>query len=159
MTVLQTARDVWAQRTSRERLMLQGLGIVLGGLLLWYGVLMPLSTARDWARAERQAAAADLAAINALARTGAARATEPGGRGLAGVVDVAAAASGIVIERRREEGDGRLTVWITAVQPRILMQWISGLRTAHGVSVVGLSADKADASSLTVEVSFERAGS
>ena len=72
---------------------------------------------------------------------------------------MAAAASGIVIERRREEGDGRLTVWITAVQPRILMQWISGLRTGHGVSVVGMSAAKADASSLTVEVTFERAGS
>jgi hypothetical protein len=39
------------------------------------------------------------------------------------------------------------------------MQWIDGLRTTHGVSVVGLTADKADDRSLTVEVSFERAGS
>lgn len=160
MTLLQTARDFWAQRTGRERLMLQGLAVVLGGLLLWYGVLTPLNAARGWARAERQAAAADLAAVNALARVGTAgSAAQPAGRGLAGVVDVAAAASGIVIERRREEGDGRLTVWITAVQPRILMQWISGLRTGHGVSVVGMSAAKADAGSLTVEVSFEQAGS
>lgn len=159
MTLLQTARDVWAQRTGRERLMLQGLGVVLGGLLLWYGVLTPLNMAKGWARAERQAAAADLAAIQALSRVGTVRGSQPVGRGLAGVVDVAAAASGITIERRREEGDGRLTVWITAVQPRILMQWISGLRTGHGVSVVGMSAAKADDSSLTVEVSFEQAGS
>ena len=158
MTLLQTARDFWAQRTSRERLMLQGLAIVLGGVLFWYGVLTPLNTARDWAREERLAAAADLAAVKTLARAGTARAAQPDGRGLAGVVDTAAAASGITIERRREEGDGRLTVWITAVQPRILMQWIDGLRTTHGVSVVGLTADKADDRSLTVEVSFERAG-
>ncbi len=160
MTLLQTARDFWAQRTGRERLMLQGLGVVLGGLLLWYGVLTPLNMAKGWARAERQAAAADLAAVNALARVGTAgSAARPAGGGLAGVVDVAAAASGIVIERRREEGDGRLTVWITTVQPRILMQWISGLRSAHGVTVVGMSAAKVDAGSLTVEVSFEQAGS
>lgn len=160
MTMLQAARDFWAQRTGRERVMLQGLGVILGGVLLWFGVLSPLNAARDWARAERQSAAADLAAINALTRAGASRgATQPAGRGLAGVVDVAAAAAGIVIERRREEADGRLTVWITAVQPRILMQWISGLRTGHGVSVVAMSAAKADASSLTVEVSFEQAGS
>lgn len=156
MTLLQTARDFWSLRTPRERLLLQGLGIVLAGLLLWFGVLTPLNAASGWARAERQAAAADLAAVNALARGGA---TPAAGRGLAGVVDVAAAASGIVIERRREEGDGRLTVWLTAVQPRILMQWISGLRTGHGVSVVGMSVAKADASSLTAEVTFERAGS
>lgn len=160
MSPLQTARDFWSLRSPRERLMLQGLGVVLGGLLLWYGVLTPLNMAGGWARAERQAAAADLAAVNALARVGGrAGATPAAGRGLAGVVDVAAAASGIVIERRREEGDGRLTVWITAVQPRILMQWISGLRTGHGVSVVAMSAAKADASSLSVEVSFERTGS
>ncbi len=159
MTLLQTARDFWSLRSPRERLMLKGLGVVLAGLLLWFGVLSPLNAATAWARAGRQAAAADLAAVNALARVGTARAPHPAGRGLAGVVDVAAAASGIVIERRREEGDGRLTVWIAAVQPRILMQWISGLRTGHGVSVVGMSAAKADASSLTVEVTFERTGS
>jgi type II secretory pathway component PulM len=154
MTLLQTARDAWAQRSARERLMLQGLAIVLGGLLFWYGVLAPLNAARTWARDERQAAVADLAAVEAVARSG-----RPSGRGLAGVVDVAAAASGIVIERRREEADGRLTVWIAAVQPRILMQWISGLRAGHGVSVVGMSAAKADAGSLAVEVSLEQAGS
>jgi general secretion pathway protein M len=160
MTALQAARDFWAQRTGRERVMLQGLGVILGGVLLWFGVLSPLNAAKDWARAERQGAAADLAAVNALTRTGTSRGvTQASGRGLAGVVDVAAAAAGIVIERRREEADGRLTVWITAVQPRILMQWISGLRTGHGVSVVAMSAAKADASSLTVEVSFEQAGS
>ena len=159
MTLLRTARNAWALRTPRERLMLQGLAVVLGGVLFWYGLLTPLDAARDWARAERQAAAADLAAVTALARGGAVRAAPSSGRGLAGVVDVAAAASGIVIDRRREEADGRLTVWITAVQPQILMQWIIGLRTAHGVSVVGMSASKLDAGSLTVEVSFEQAGS
>ncbi len=158
MTLLQSARDAWAGRTARERLMLQGLGVVLGGLLLWYGVLSPLETAQGWARDERQAAVADLAAVNGLARAGGPGGSPAAGRGLAGVVDAAAAASGIAIERRREEADGRLTVWITTVQPRILMQWISGLRTGHGVSVVGMSAAKADAGSLSVEVSFERAG-
>lgn len=159
MTLLQTARDAWARRSARERLMLQGLAIVLGGLLFWYGALAPLNAARIWTRDERQAAVADLAAVEALARGGeAGRSGRPSGRGLAGVVDVAAAASGIVIERRREEADGRLTVWIAAVQPRILMQWISGLRTGHGVSVVGMSAAKADAGSLAVEVSLEQAG-
>ncbi|MDP2260276.1 MAG: type II secretion system protein GspM [Caulobacter sp.] len=160
MSLLQTAHDFWSLRSPRERVMLGGLGVVLAGLLLWFGVLAPLNMAGGWARAERQAAAADLAAVNALARGGATPgATQAAGRGLAGVVDVAAAASGIVIERRREEADGRLTVWIAAVQPRILMQWISGLRSGHGASVVGMSAAKADASSLAVEVTFERTGS
>lgn len=159
MTLLQTARDSWSRRSARERLMLQGLGLVLGGLLFWYGLLSPLNAARDWARAGRVAAMADLAAVNALARAPADGARRPAGRELAGLIDVAAAASGIVIERRREDGDGRLTVWIAAVQPRILMQWINGLRTAHGVSVTGFSAAKADAGALAVEVSFERAGS
>ncbi len=155
MSLFPSAIAFWNARTTRERVMLQGLAVVLAGLLLWFGVLAPLNAATAWSGARRQDAAADLASVEAAARRGGGRAAPAVSGGLAGTIDVTAAAAGIVIERRRVEADGRLTVWIAAVSPRILMQWIGGLHAAHGVSVVDLNAGKADSGALEVEVSFQ----
>lgn len=156
MTDLRQLRAWWAERSPRERLMLQGLGLVLGLLLLWYGVISPLRAGVDWAREQRLEAASDLALVEAAARASTGRVALSSDERLGTIIDATAAATGIAIERRREDADGRLTVWVASVEPRILMQWILTLRSGQGVAVTGMTAEKADDAGLAVEVSFER---
>ncbi len=147
--------EFWNARTAREQIMLQGLALVLGGLLFWYGVLTPLKAATTWTGERRQVAAAELSMIETAARGRGGRGAPAAPAGLVGAIDVSAAAAGIVIERRRLEADGRLTVWVSAVEPRTLMQWIGGLQAARDVTVVDMTAAKADSGTLEVEVSFK----
>ncbi|MBI2249275.1 MAG: type II secretion system protein M, partial [Brevundimonas diminuta] len=108
------------------------------------------------AAADRRARAAtalamteDLVRQNAGARPGS-------NRSLSELVDATATAAGVAIDRRREDAGGRLTVWVGAVEPASLMQWILALRKTHGVAVTAFAATKADAASLGVEISFAR---
>jgi type II secretory pathway component PulM len=133
--------------------MLAGLGLVLAVLLIWYGVLTPLRWAAGEAAERRARAVAGLALTQDMARESAGGRPKPA-RSLAAVVDASAAAAGVVIDRRREEADGRLTIWIGAVDPKTLMQWIVILRRGHGVAVTALTATRADAASLEVEIAF-----
>ena len=153
MTPTQRAGAWWLARSRRERWMLAGLGLILAALVAWYGLLTPLRWAAGEAADRRARAVANLALTEDLAPAPGGRRPAPS-RPLAEVVDASAAASGIMIDRRREEADGRLTVWIGAVDPKTLMQWIVNLRKGHGVAVAALTATKADAAHLEVEIAF-----
>lgn len=153
MSATERLRTWWFERSGRERLMLEGLGLVLALLLTWYGILTPLRWAAGEAADRRARAVAGLALTQNMApasvggRPGAARS-------LTQVVDSSAAATGVVIDRRRQDADGHLTIWIDSVDPKTLMQWIVILRRAHGVAVTGLTATKADAASLQIEIAL-----
>lgn len=156
MMFLGQAQAWWLGRSDRERLMLGGLGIVLAALIGWYGVVAPLSRASAALHAQRQEAEADLALASAAAGRTAGRPSTESSRSLAAIVDASTAAVGIAIERRREDADGGLTVWIASVEPGLLMQWILALRTGQGVAVSALAVSRADASSLEVEIALSR---
>jgi general secretion pathway protein M len=157
--VLDSARQWWGVRSPRERWMLGGLAVVLTGVVGWYGVVAPAGTLADWASARRTEAASDLAMVETAARAPAGPVAAPAaGKSLAAVVTDAAGPAGVQVERHREDAGGRVTVWVSAVEPRVLMQWITALRTGQGVAVVGMTATKADAAALEVEVSFARGG-
>lgn len=157
MTTKDRALAWWFARSERERWLLAAMAAMLALVMVWYGVVAPLRWASDAAVDRRERAGSGLALTANLAPGPAGkRSTSP--QTLAQIVDASAAASGIAIDRRREDADGRLTVWIGAVEPKTLMQWIVNLRKGHGVAVVALTASKVDASSLEVELSFTGAG-
>ncbi|MFA7261707.1 MAG: type II secretion system protein GspM [Caulobacter sp.] len=153
MSAAERLRTWWFERSGRERWMLAGLGLVLALLLIWYGMLTPLRWAAGEAADRRARAVAGLAMTQDMVRESAGRRPGPA-RSLAEVVDLTAAATGVEINRRRQDADGRLTIWIDAVDPKTLMQWIVILRRAHGVAVTALTATKADAANLEVEIAF-----
>lgn len=153
MSAMVGLRTWWFERSGRERWMLAGLGLVLTLLLIWYGVLTPLRWAVGEAADRRARAVAGLALTQDMTRASVGGRAGPA-RSLAEVVDGSAAATGIVIDRRRQDADGRLTIWVDAVDPKTLMQWIVILRRAHGVAVTALTATKADAANLEVEIAF-----
>ncbi len=155
MTALNQARAWWLGRSDRERLMLGGLAVVLAALVAWYGVVTPLRRAADVMADRRARAEAGLALAKAALGPGGRRPAAAAGP-LAATVDASAAAAGIAIERRREDADGRLTVWIASIEPQVLMQWLVTLRDGHGVTVAALSAAKTDRASLEVEIAFSR---
>lgn len=156
MTILDRVQAWWLGRSDRERLLLGGLGIVLAALIGWYGIVTPLGRAAALVDAQRQEAESGLALAKAAAGRSAGRPSAGSSRSLAAIVDASAAAVGIAIERRREDADGSLTVWIPSVQPGLLMQWILALRTGQGVAVSALVVSRADASSLEVEIALSR---
>ncbi|HYG25315.1 MAG TPA: type II secretion system protein GspM [Caulobacteraceae bacterium] len=148
----------WAGRTVREQWMLRGLAAVLAAVVAWYGVLTPLQAWRAAAAERRQEAARELAEVNAGIQ--ALRQSKPsaaGGQDVSAVVESSAASAGIVISRRREAEDARLTVWIDAVPSRTLMQWLLLLRQSHGVAVSELAASTTEGG-LQAEVTFAGAG-
>lgn len=155
MTAMEQARAWWFARSVRERWMLSGLGLILVLVVFWYGLLTPLRGAAEAAADRRARAATALAMTEDLVRQNAG--ARPGSnRSLSELVDATATAAGVAIDRRREDAGGRLTVWVGAVEPASLMQWILALRKTHGVAVTAFAATKADAASLGVEISFAR---
>lgn len=156
MTFVDQAQAWWLGRSDRERLMLGGLGIVLAALIGWYGIVTPLGQAAKAVDEQRQEAESGLALATVAAGRTAGRPSDGSSRSLATIVDASAAAVGIAIERRREDADGSLTVWIPSVPPGLLMQWILALRTGQGVAVSALVVSRADASSLEVEIALSR---
>lgn len=157
MTVKDRAMTWWLGRSVRERWMLAALGVVLAGVFGWYGVLTPLRWGADAAADRRARAAAALALTADFERAGGER-RAPASGSLAAIVDASAAAAGVTIDRRREDAGGRLTVWIGAIDPKTLMQWIVNLRRGHAVGVVAMQATKVDGAALEVEISFSGAG-
>lgn len=143
----------WNGRTARERIMLAILAAVLALAVGWYGVIAPLGAWAGAAETRRAEAAHALARAEAAAAALAAR--KPAAPGaLARAVDASAQAAGVAIARRREDADGRLTVWIDGVEPRLLMQWLMLLRQGHGVGVAAMTASKGEAG-LQVQVSLQ----
>lgn len=155
--VLNSLSEAWAARSQRERTMLMVMGLIILLVAGWYGVVQPLS--RGLAASEQRArrAAAMLSDLEAAARTGgigvaAAEARQP----LAAVVDATAQAASVTVDRRREEPDGRLTVWLTGVSPTVMMTWLTALAQAHGVAVTDITASRLDNGLIEAQITLER---
>lgn len=141
MSRLAAAKSWWIGRTPRERWMLRGLVVVLAGFIGWYGVVSPAMTVRKAAAEHRAEAARVLAEVEAAEQT-----RRPAASGnLAALVAGSASASGLVIDRHREDASGALTVWMDEVDPRLLMGWVLTLRREHGVGVRALAVSRGDA--------------
>jgi len=138
---LAAARTWWLGRTPRERWMLRGLVVALAVFIGWYGVASPAIAVRKAAADHRAEAARTLARIEAAKQTSDPAAPD----NLVTLVAGSASASGLVIDRHREDASGAVTVWLDEVEPRRLMGWILKLRRDHGVGVRALAVSRGDA--------------
>ena len=154
----QAAQAWWRSRSGREQVMLAVMAVFVAAFLGWFGLVAPLMSAADRARehaslATRQSAQlASLAAGHTARRRAGAQPAQP----LAAIVEPAAAAAGVSVDRRRQDGDGRLTIWSGAADSRLLMAMIVALEP-QGVEVVDFSAVRAEGGGLETQVTFAQA--
>ncbi|WGM37652.1 type II secretion system protein GspM [Caulobacter sp. NIBR1757] len=150
-------RLAWQARSRREQIMLAAMGLALLIVFGWFAVLAPLNGAVKGSEVRLRKAGDRFAQLDAAARSGGLPVTS--GQPLSAVVDASAAAAGLTIDRRREEADGRLTVWLNGADPGLLMTWLTGLARAQGVAVSDMTASRIDGGLLEVQVTLGRAAS
>lgn len=155
MSLIETARRAWDGRTPRERIMLSVMAAVIVGVGGFYGVVSPLRHATEEAR-ERMQEAREASVALKLASGGGAP-SKPDARPVAAIVEASAASLGVPIARKRQEGDGAFTVWITAIDARVLLPWAASLEREAGLDVAGFTASRLDNGLVEAEVTFARA--
>ena len=149
-------RQAWDGRTRREQRMLVVMGLLIAAVVLWLGVVRPISQWRDAAARDRVRAESELAAVRlALARLAPAQSSEPrtDARGLEPVVRQSAEAAGLEITTGMD-ASGRLGFNAPRAASAAIFGWLAALETTHGLRPASLSVvENADAS-LQVEGAF-----
>ncbi|ATC33436.1 type II secretion system protein M [Caulobacter vibrioides] len=153
---LEAARLWWSARTGREQVLLAVMTAALVGVLGWYGVVTPLMAASDAAQARVEKASIQWGALRGLA-AGANRSTASGGATPQAVVEAAASKVGLPIARHRQDANGRFTIWIAAIDSKILLPWTASLEREGGVKVTDFTASRLDNGLLEAEITFARA--
>ncbi|MDB5471675.1 MAG: hypothetical protein JWR84_3235 [Caulobacter sp.] len=147
-------RSAWEARSRREQVMLAVMGLAILLVVGWFAVLQPLNGAVKGSETRLSKAADRFAQLDAAARTGGLPVTT--GQPLQTVVEASAAAAGLTVDRRREETDGRLTVWLTGADPGLMMTWLTSLARAQGVAVSEMTASRTDGGLLEAQITLER---
>ncbi|OYX05156.1 MAG: hypothetical protein B7Z12_04290 [Caulobacter vibrioides] len=152
---LEAARLWWSARTGREQVLLAVMTVALVGVLGWYGVVTPLMAASDTARVRVDKASTQWGALRGLAAS-ANRSTASGGATPQAVVEAAASKVGLPIARHRQDANGRFTIWIAAIDSKILLPWTASLEREGGVKVTDFTASRLDNGLLEAEITFAR---
>ena len=153
---LEAARLWWSARTGRERLMLAVMAVAFVAVISWYGVLTPLATASEAGQVRVERASAQLASLRALAPVATPSASS-GAAAPQAVVEAAASKVGLPIARHRQDANGRFTIWITAIDAKILLPWVAALEREGGVMVTDFTASRLDSGLVEAQVTFARA--
>ncbi|HYC98937.1 type II secretion system protein GspM [Brevundimonas sp.] len=149
--------QAWEGRTRREQRMLAGMALLLAAVVLWLGVIRPITGWRDEAARERTRAATELAEVrSALARlapVAGAGTRAADARGLEPVVRQTAEAAGLELTTGMD-ASGRLGFRLANAPGAAAFGWLATLETTHGLQPASLSVvENADAS-LQVEGAF-----
>lgn len=155
---LDAARLWWSARTGREQVLLAVMIAALVGVLGWYGVATPLMAASEAARVRLEQASIQWAELRGLA-AGARRSTASGGAAPQAVVEAAASKVGLPIARHRQDANGRFTIWVAAIDAKILLPWTASLEREGGVKVTNFTASRLDNGLIEAEITFARAAS
>ncbi len=153
--IFEAARGAWGGRTPRERIMLSVMAAAIVGVGGFYGVVSPLMRASEDARERLQAAREVSVALKSA--SGGSATAKPDARPVAAIVEASAASLAVPIARKRQEGDGAFTVWITAIDARALLPWAASLEREAGLDVAGFTASRLDNGLVEAEVTFARA--
>lgn len=153
---LEAARLWWSGRTGRERLMLSVMVVAFVAVIGWYGVLTPMVAAAEAGQVRLERASAQLASLRALAPAAAPSASS-GGAAPQAVVEAAASKVGLPIARHRQDANGRFTIWITAIDAKILLPWVAAVEREGGLMVTDFTASRLDSGLVEAEVTFARA--
>lgn len=152
----QTMVDWWASRTPRERGLLSIMTAMLVVIIGWYGVASPLARLAEDARARLEHVNQQQALLAAAAMSAPQRvATQESAQA---IVEASAAKAGITIARRRQDAQGRFTVWVTAIDARQLLPWTVGLERSGSITVVEFTASRLDGGLIEAEITFAKAG-
>jgi general secretion pathway protein M len=155
---LDAARLWWSARTGREQVLLAVMIAALVGVLGWYGVATPLMAASEAARVRLEQASIQWAELRGLA-PGARRLTASGGAAPQAVVEAAASKVGLPIARHRQDANGRFTIWVAAIDAKILLPWTASLEREGGVKVTNFTASRLDNGLIEAEITFARVAS
>jgi general secretion pathway protein M len=133
----------WAERSTREQYMLGVMFALLAGVILWFGVAMPIDRAQRSARETLLEATDRNAAIRAVVKQLKALPRAPASSGpvtpLDQFVGQGAGEAGLTLERAQAQGNDRMDIAIASVRPIALFSWLSQLE-AQGVRVETMSA-------------------
>lgn len=154
---MSSLRDWWAGRTEREQRLLLVLGVILGVLIYWFGLVAPARKAAQSAELRHAAATAELAQVEAglgqlqaLERArGSGRLTGP----LEPVLRRTAAETGVGISSV-QPSQGGVSARSESVPPGAFFRWIALLQRQYGVRVSELVLLKNPDGSLNVRVGF-----
>ncbi len=131
----------WAQRSERERWLLLGMAVAAAAYAATVGVVRPLLSARDEARASIARSDAALAQLDALPDGGVPRRADSSGQPVTAVVTETAAEFGMTIRRIEPEAGGA-SLAIEDADFAAVMQWIEALETAHGLRLTAVKMDR-----------------
>lgn len=150
---IEAARQWWMSRTDRERALLAIMSAAVLGVAGWYGVVSPIREAAATSLDRVETAARRLASLKAMARVSAPQL----GRSAAApqaLVEASAAKAGMPIARRRQDANGRFTIWITAIDARTLLPWVAAVEREGGVTVADFTASRLDGGVIEAEITF-----
>lgn len=135
------ARIWWQERSDRERWMLGVMFALIGALLLWFAVIVPIATALVEARARHDAAVRLASSVSAkaaaLKRFQAIPAPNLGGPPPAFAGQTATEA-GLTLTRTDPVGADSVAIATANAPPGALLQWLASLE-ARGLFVDSLS--------------------
>ncbi|MBG6116970.1 general secretion pathway protein M [Sphingobium sp. JAI105] len=158
--MMERMQALWAERSSREQVMLGVMFALLAGVLLWFGVAVPLDRAQRSARDNLVEATERNAAVRTAVQQLKALPSRPAAGGPAAPLDQlvgqGAGEAGLTLERAQAQGPDRMEIAIAAIRPVALFSWIAVLE-AQGVRVETMSARPAPtAGSLSVQAVLVR---
>lgn len=152
---LEAARVWWFSRTGREQVLLGVMALALAVVIGWYGILTPLISASETGKDRLERASMQLAGLRSLAPA-ATRSAPSSGAAPSTVVEAAAAKAGLPIARRRQEANGQFTIWITAIDSKLLLPWVAAVEREGGVVVTDFTASRMDGGVIEAEITFAR---
>lgn len=158
--MMERVATLWAERSRREQWMLGVMFALLAGVVLWFGVAIPLERAQRGARDALLAATDRNAAIRAAVKQLKALPRTPVVSGPATAIDQfvgqSAGEAGLTLERAQAQGQDRMEIAIATVRPSALFGWVARLE-AQGVRVETLSVRPSPAAgSLSVQAVLVR---
>lgn len=154
---IEAARQWWLALSARERLMLSVMGVVLLAVVGGYGVVTPLMGLSKASRERVEVASTQLASLRALVALRPAGAAASSAGSAQSLVEAAASKAGAPIARRRQDANGRFTIWVSTIDARALLPWLAALERDGGVAVTDFTASRQDNGAIEAEITFAKA--
>lgn len=148
----------WEGRTVRERRMLAAMAVLLAAVFVWLAIVRPMLDWREQAAADRAAAEAELAWVQAgLRLTAPTASARPviDVEGFEPLVTRTAEAAGLSVTTGMD-ASGRLAFRIPDATSAALFSWMSVLERDHGIAVVSLGVVENTDATLQVEGALAR---
>ncbi len=157
--LIQSLRGRWAGWSPRERVLVAVMAVAVLAVGGWYGLVAPLRGWSEAAETRADRAAARLAELEAARQAGSLPGVAAAGarKPLGALLDETAGPAGLVIDRRREEAGGAITVWLQGVEAPVMMGWLTTLARGQGVSVAELTASRTEGGLLDAQITLARA--